>query len=115
MKAIIYFGLFLILFASCTKDKVAEPIVCDSDVSYSAEIQPLLQMNCAVVGCHDAAALSGGYDWSSLSVVQANSVKMLNAMKHNPGVIPMPFMSTQLADSLISKFECWVVQGSLNN
>tara|TARA_R110002072_G_scaffold303077_1_gene492907 strand:- start:28227 stop:28577 length:351 start_codon:yes stop_codon:yes gene_type:complete len=106
--------LFTVL--SCEKDKVAVSVVCEDEISYQNDIQPLLQMNCAVIGCHVPPSPTGGYDWTSLAVVQTNSELMLQAMRHSPGVTPMPYLAgVKIADSLINKFECWVVQGSLDN
>jgi len=115
MKRYLVILVALVALSSCEKDKVSVSVVCDSEMSYQSDIQPLLQMNCAVTGCHTSPNPAGGFDWTSLAVVQSNSQKMLDAMRHSPGITAMPFLGTKLQDSLINKFECWVVQGSLDN
>lgn len=102
----------LILFA-CKKDK-ASAFVCTTEVSYSNEIQPLIEMNCTVSGCHDATA-SGGYNFLTHEEVSTNADRILETIQHGSGVAPMPLGAEKLADSLIQKFYCWKDNGAQNN
>lgn len=121
MKAAFLFGIFWIVLAvsleSCTKDKVdAVPleILCPDTISYQSQIVPLITLNCSVTDCHDATA-SGGLNMTNYQTVSDNAAKMLQAMKHEAGVIPMPLDAEPIADSLILQFECWYRRGALEN
>lgn len=113
--------LFILLLGSCTKDRAEEvvvlnPSVCDSvQVSYSADIQPVIQLNCSVSGCHDGGTVAGGYNFSTHSEVSSNISTILCAIRHRPGCSPMPKFAAKLADSTIQDFDCWDIQGRLNN
>lgn len=112
-------GFQLLIFISlcaCTKDKVPKPpLNCTSDtIFYSTQIQPLINSNCAVSGCHDNTAQSG-YVFTSYETVSANKDLIMKVVRHEAGVTPMPFNKQALNDSLIQQLNCWVQQGGLNN
>lgn len=122
LKHVIYnlFLVFIVLIAACAKDSVAVNdgdltlADCSDSISFSADVLPIIEQNCSTTGCHDFSA-SGGYDFSSYSGINQHSEIMKNAMKHKPGFVAMPLGLPKLNDSLIRKFECWILQGSLDN
>jgi len=107
-----------ISLASCKKDVTPEfiPVAenCPDTISYSMQIQPLLDINCSTSGCHDAASGASGYVLETHSQVSSASSIVFNAMSHS-GASPMPLGGDKLADSLIKQFECWIEQGTQNN
>ncbi|HET6989686.1 MAG TPA: hypothetical protein VFJ43_00105 [Bacteroidia bacterium] len=59
---VLYSMIFIfILTFSCKYDK-EDLIVCDaSDVRFSTVINPIIQSNCAIPGCHDGSIYAGDY------------------------------------------------------
>jgi uncharacterized membrane protein len=62
----------------CTKDKTPRPAVaenaqpCDPDkVYFEKSIRPLINSNCAMSGCHDAATRQDGVDFSTYEGIRA--------------------------------------------
>ena len=93
----------------------SEPM-CVETVSYSAKIQPLIEMNCSTTGCHDATGQQGGVNLVSYAGVRDNANNILSVIQLDEGNSGlMPFGGPKLADSLIQHFNCWVNQGKLNN
>ena len=105
-----------ISLVSCSKDMTHEPIPvnCLDTISYSLQIQPLLDINCSTSGCHDASSGQGGFILMTHSEVSSASSDVYAAMNHS-GPNPMPLGGAKLADSLIKQFECWIEQGTQNN
>jgi hypothetical protein len=107
------------VFLSCSKTRADRPIITDSSlcdsviVSYANDIVPILQNNC--IGCHNSTFASGGNNWESYSEVSSKVDQIICAVNHNSDCFSMPRFADKLEDSLIQKFECWAVQGSLNN
>ncbi len=102
----------------CTKDKtLVNPqleLNCTPNISFSTTIAPIIQQNCSTTDCHDAMA-AGGYEFLSHTSISSNSERILRAIKHEANIIAMPYNLPKLSDSLIQKFECWVLQGKLDN
>ena len=118
MKATLRFGLIGYLFCSivlfsCTRDKVT-PIdeQCNTTISFSNEVMPIIQANC--VGCHNQNGASGGYDFSTYDAIAGNANALLGSVKAN-GFQLMPIGGPALPDSLIQKINCWINQGKQDN
>ncbi|MGB0915702.1 MAG: hypothetical protein ACPGVI_06495 [Crocinitomicaceae bacterium] len=113
-------GLLLLMMASCTKDKVQIEDVtvnpnCPDTILYSTQIEPILNQSCATSGCHPGGAATNGYDLTNHASVSANAGIILSVIRHESGVVAMPFGSAQLPDSVAQHIECWISQGKLNN
>lgn len=123
-RGLFFIGLMSsgILLVQCTKDKT-EPIVtppldsatCIDTVSFNNEILPLIVQNCSASGCHGGSSSAGGYSLENYANISTNASQITSVIKHEQGVTAMPAGAPKLADSLIQKFECWVVQGKLDN
>ncbi|MCH2225115.1 MAG: hypothetical protein MK066_10135 [Crocinitomicaceae bacterium] len=117
---LLFSGMFLsiviFLSAGCAKDKTQLPIpeLCPDTISFSIQIEPIIINSCSITGCHDAAA-SGGYNLLGHSAISGNASEILSTIRHDPGVVPMPYFQDKLNDSLIQQFDCWIAQGKLNN
>ena len=113
--------LFMILLISigslsCSKDKVSVATIsdCVDTISYSLQIQPMLDINCSTSGCHSSSSGAAGYILTTHSEVSSASATVYDAINHT-GSSPMPLGSPKLEDSLIQQFQCWIEQGELNN
>lgn len=114
--------VFGILITGCAKEKAAptfeEPVlICDNEVSFTADVQPIIEFHCANNECHNSFMYGSDIllnDYNEISSAAADE-NFLKAIKHNPGVSPMPMGRTQLSASEIQKIECWINQGRKNN
>ncbi|MFL5764201.1 MAG: c-type cytochrome domain-containing protein [Bacteroidia bacterium] len=89
---------------------------CDTAAyTYSGRIRPLFDTWC--VGCHNTSGAGGGYDFSGYSGVVASitSGRLLGAVKHDPGFIPMPQGAPILSDCDISAVQKWINSGYPQN
>lgn len=90
---------------------------CDTmDVSFSSDVIPILRNNC--FSCHsksNSPDFANGLSLEDYEDVVAMSDRIVGAIKHNDGFIPMPQGKEQLDSCKIETVEAWVNQGSLNN
>jgi hypothetical protein len=111
--AIITLGAFAVLAASCKKDKTA-PIECVDEISFSADVQPIIMNSCATSGCHSGPNASNNMNFMTYEAVFEHRVLIGRSVRHESGVTPMPF-GPQLSAENISKITCWIEQGAPNN
>ena len=105
---------FIILFCGCYNDK--EEILygvtsCDGiNTSFAANVQPIIQSNCAVPGCHAAGSSNGPGALTTYSQIRnaAVEIKMAVVSRFMP-------KSGSLTLSQIKTISCWVDAGALNN
>ncbi|MEO6132286.1 MAG: hypothetical protein ABIQ02_10595 [Saprospiraceae bacterium] len=109
----------MVLFSACYYDAEQSlyPVTdCVTvNMSYQANIAPILQANCYV--CHSSSVNSGNVtldNYTSL-MVQVNNAKLLGAIKHSAGFLPMPQNAPQMGGCQIAKIEQWIIQGAQNN
>lgn len=119
MKTLITVTILLVLAVSCRKDKVAvepfNPEECTETISYTEDVQPILDINCSTSGCHNSNSGSAGYVFESHPQVSDNADIILSVIKHESGFSAMPQGGDKLSDSTIQKIECWINQGKLFN
>ncbi len=109
------FSILMILTVSCSKDKTEFAAAdCPDPISFANDVKPIIDVNCATSGCHDANT-STPYEFANYDDIAANANLILSVIRHETGVTPMPLNGNQLADSLIQKINCWVIQGKLDN
>ena len=115
MKGKVVFSVFAVLLViiACAKDKAIKAD-CVDEISFAADVKPIIDVNCSTSGCHDAS-LAGGYNLSTYSGVETNADRILSVINHDAGFIAMPQGADKLADSVIKKVECWIKQGKLDN
>lgn len=106
--------LISISFCSCRKDKVQvlPPEQCADTVYFSTQILPMIQNNC--VGCHSVGNGSV-VELTNHTQISANANQCFNSITASGGFMLMPIGGPPLPDSLIEIFNCWIVQGKLNN
>ena len=113
MRKIHYYLLFTflisaILLNSCKKSIYDKKLNCDTTISFTNQILPLVENNCT--SCHSAG--EAGYTLTNHANISANAEDMLSSMK---GIIKLMPQDGALPDSLIQQFECWIKQGKPNN
>jgi len=89
---------------------------CDTSAyTYSATISVIFQTNCT--GCHNSSNASGGVDLSGYAGAQAIALdgRLVGAITHAPGYVPMPMDAPMLSDCNITQIEKWVSAGAPNN
>lgn len=101
---------------SCETDKVGlQNPECPTEISFSSQVQPLIQTNCSTSGCH-ATPGPGKPALNTHAEISANASQIRNVIKKNPGdPLFMPLGGQKLADSLIQQFGCWIEQGLKDN
>jgi len=122
MRSIIkYFpvSMFAFVLTSCYYDKAdklypVSPSGCDtSNITYTGTIKPIMLLNCATAGCHDAASQAGGFDYSTRNgmITEIQNGKLLGSIKHGAGYIAMPQSGGKLSDCDIQKITIWINNG----
>jgi hypothetical protein len=119
----------VVVFAGCYKDTEEElypnwpnPGVdttggCDTtDVSFATTIKPILDLHCAISGCHDAASAgNSGYDLSTYAGTTLSKDKIVGAIKQLSGYSAMPKGAPRLNNCEIAQISAWVAEGTKNN
>jgi hypothetical protein len=123
-KNLFRIGLLALIIASitsCAKNH-AEKLsgnggaVCDtSNISFAGSVTPILQVHC--IGCHNSGFPSGGINLDGFENVQpvANNGRLLGAITHSSGFIPMPKDAPKLSSCEIEKIRIWIEKGTQNN
>lgn len=112
------FALFLFFsLTSCLKDKTIPLGDCDSIISYSTEIRPIIESSCKTqagggTGCHDAwiDEYSGIKSYIDAGTWQ-NEVFIDNTMP----VMPNTWGIDSLTEDEIKTMQCWIDQGYSEN
>lgn len=98
-----------VYFTSCTTDEVTmdSPPLCETEVSYDADIQAILGSNCA--GCHTA-------DGNLSPLTTFDEVKaQLEGVRERAVVSKDMPPSGPLPDVDITKINCWIEQNAPKN
>jgi len=123
-KVFIITAVIAAFIYSCTSKKGDTPGptnpsgTCDTaNMSYANNINPIIQQNCAVSGCHNNATQAGGYSYETYNGLKQaiNNGRLLGAINHNNGFVAMPQNAAKLSDCNIAKITQWVANGSPNN
>ncbi|NOX19283.1 MAG: hypothetical protein GXO87_13500 [Chlorobi bacterium] len=133
MKNIIN-SLFILIFVSllffavsCDSTAPNDNEIPASNVSYSQHIQPVLNVKCAISGCHDDATASGGYIMTSYTNVfriplvipnEPNASHIYLAVTAQGGLTPMPPIYASvppMTDKEIQGLKTWIEEGAKNN
>ncbi len=89
---------------------------CNTDnVTFSGTIKPIFAKYCT--GCHSGATPTGGINltlYADASGV-AKSGRLVGAITHASGYVPMPQGGAKLPACEIAKIQAWVTAGSPNN
>lgn len=113
------FALVIIIMTvyACKKNtstNFADDATCTSTPTYSADVAPILNANCATQGCHNASSKREGIDLSTYALAKNEFMKSntaLASVHHASGVKAMPDGQAKLSDATINKLDCWVKNG----
>ncbi|HRW74627.1 MAG: hypothetical protein R2787_02780 [Saprospiraceae bacterium] len=97
-------------FVACEKDN--DDNCPTENMTYTANIAPILNANCALSGCHNAGSTNGSLATYPDAVAVAQSGRMIGAINHDAGFVAMPPTGTKLADCDIDQIEAWVAAGT---
>ena len=112
-KSYLYIVVSISVLNSCLKNKVPNEFAACSDlVSFSQDIQPLVELNC--LGCHNEVVAANDVILTNHLRIANEANRMINSMQAS-GMDLMPFGGPPLSDSLIQLFQCWILQGKLDN
>ena len=90
--------------------------VCDSTkFTYSADISKIMTVNC--VSCHQSGGTAQNLllgNHADLKVYALNG-RLMGALKHQSGYLPMPNSTNFLSDCELKKIQKWIDNGAPNN
>lgn len=109
----------IVFFAGCYNDKADQlypsAVTCDTtNVTFTADILPIMTKSCATTNCHDAESQMGNYDltgYAGLKQMVTNG-KLMPSIRHESGADFMPKDLPKLADCDINKIARWVNLGA---
>ncbi len=111
------------IFTGCYNDKAdklyvtpATPDSCNvTTITYAAVVQPIIQQNCATVGCHDASS-SNGYLLDNYTHVATQAARgaLVGTITHSSSYPAMP-LSGSLTTCQVKQIQTWVAAGYPNN
>ena len=111
--------LVLCFFSSCYYNNEEDLYPTDDckteDISYQAEILPLLEDYC--LDCHSAASSEGGIVLEGYDNVKlyADSGFLIGVVKQEDGFSLMPQGEDMLEQCLIDKLNSWIEDGAMDN
>lgn len=93
-----------------TQNDTITPDPCENVQATYVQISDIIQNNC-MSGCHNVGA--GGINLSTYEQVKlaTDQGTLIQAIKHERGVSPMPKARPKLSDAQIKQFECWKSAG----
>lgn len=104
------FASFLILFGCANNNSEDIEIACQTEVSLSGDILPLLEAQCTFSGCHN------GDNGASRNWTQKDNVIALSAgIKARTQSGSMPRSPGELTAAEVEMIACWVDQGAKDN
>lgn len=114
-------GIFTLMLnlASCSNDNEEELFnptdIVFENVSYTNDVLPIINTNCAVSGCHAGPTGAAGVtldDYTQLKAI-VDDERLINVINNTNNYSLMP--PSGLADSSIALIEQWVVEGAEEN
>lgn len=111
--------LVLFIWSGCTQENEEDlfsGVICETDnVSYQANIVPIIQNNCLV--CHSTAAGLGNIRLQRYTdlVNYIPGGLLMGSIRHDPGFKPMPQNGSRINDCDIDKLEAWIEAGFPEN
>lgn len=115
-----FVGWFIVfLWIGCTKSNEEElfagSVCATENVSYQAEIVPIMQNNCLV--CHSTAAGLGNIRLQRYTdlIAYIPGGLLMGSIRHDPGFKPMPQNGNRINDCDIEKLEAWIESGFPEN
>lgn len=105
----------IIIIGSCTSEsEEVQDMIDNTDcsvISFSSDIQPIIQNNCAVSGCHVSNTSQADFTKNEIIESNANSIKS----RTSNGTMPPPGSGLTLSKKQIDAIACWVDNGGKIN
>ena len=119
MRTLIFLLLSSILLMACndaadSNAEYMEATDCSGiSPTYTADVAPILNTNCALSGCHTALSPSHGLNLQGYQVVKStfDQHKLLCAINHGNDCNPMPKGRPRLPEADILTITCWAKNG----
>jgi hypothetical protein len=109
--AVILTGMFLFLGCVNDKEEILYGMSCDGPTpSFTTDITPVIQTNCAIPDCHAAGTSNGPGPLTSYTQIKnaAGDIKLAVVTRFMP-------KDGSLTTSQIKTISCWVDAGAPNN
>lgn len=103
-------------YYSNEEDVYGGSVTCDiTKAKYSERVKEIIQSNCT--SCHGAGLQEAGFRIDNYDGLKgmAESGLLLKVIKHESGVVPMPYAQLKMSDCNIAIIEEWVKNGALND
>jgi mono/diheme cytochrome c family protein len=97
--------------ASCGGD---DDICLTTGVTYTNTVKAILDKSCAKVGCHTTGSPVGEMTDYTKTKAYFAANKVVQAIKREANVSPMPKNGEKLSDCQISQIEAWIAAGLPN-
>jgi uncharacterized membrane protein len=111
MKVFTALALLFVLGFSCSEDDSFEPTCSGVTSSFSADVKPIIDSNCATSsGCHASGSSNGPGPLTTYSQISAAKNSISSAIKS--GSMPRNGTLTTNEKNLIL---CWIQSGAANN
>jgi ribosomal protein S16 len=114
IKNFVGFSAIALFVISCTNVKgpipeAAQTNDCDTANWYSGKIEPIINTNCAISGCHDASSGMDMSTYDALKVYVDNGMLKDRALiKKNMPISPV----NPLSASQLNRINCWLEKGA---
>ncbi|MBK7810893.1 MAG: hypothetical protein IPO62_05430 [Saprospiraceae bacterium] len=115
----LYFYFMLMLtgfFIACEAEDDSNTNCTGVVATYDTTVKSHLNEHCAISGCHAGPILANGMDLSTYASAKAIALapgsKMICAIEHGSGCVPMPQGGNKLDASVIKVIKCWVENGA---
>lgn len=108
---IIFMGIMLTM-AGCSykKDLPASDDCTGATISFSAQIQPLIETRCAINSCHNAISTNRGGPFTSYALIKNKALTIKQQVVG--GIMPQ---GGSLTATEIKMIRCWVDAGAPEN
>jgi hypothetical protein len=115
LKTLIFALFCSTAWISCQKDPISTVDCTGVTPTYSSDIKPILDTNCATSGCHNSGSKQAGIDLSNYPGAKniSSQDRFLGAIRHTKGFVPMPQNSSKLNVEKIELIDCWVQNGAV--
>lgn len=106
-----------LLLSSCYKDKTSPPGGCETTISYSVDIKPIINSSCITnlgpgTGCHDAWILAYS---GVVAAIENGTLENECFVELTMPQIPNDFGIDSLTADEKKTLKCWLIQGYPDN
>ena len=128
ISAALVFSFILVVVFAC--DDTLPPddnLIPDKTVSYKMHIQPVLNIKCAVTGCHNSESMAGGFSaqsWTDIyrlpliDIGVPNNSYLYMTVKGLGGLPIMPPIGASvypMSEKEVKGLYTWILEGAKNN